>query len=296
MPCYKPLRAYRLANGDISFIERGDVIKALDLACGQCVGCRLERSRQWAARIMFEASQWGENIFLTLTYDQGHLPDDQSLDHKHFQLFFKRLRKRFPNRTIRYYMCGEYGEQTNRPHYHACVFNYKPSDARPVLRSSAGFMQYDSSELKELWPYGFSTFGDLNFQSAAYCARYVMKKITGQMADEHYTYVDTSSGEIIKRKPEYCKMSLKPGIGAVWFDKYKSDVYPHDEIIVNAKPCKPPRYFDKMLKRIDPLAFDDVKLQRELDSERYKSNNTPDRLKIREQVANLNLNRYKRSL
>lgn len=297
MACYKPLTAYRLANGDISFVERGDIIKSLSLPCGQCVGCRLERSRQWAMRIMHEASNYGlSNSFITLTYNDDNLPSDLSLNHSHFQKFFKRLRKFLPSKTVRYYMCGEYGDEFKRPHYHACIFNHDFPDREVVAKTPSGHYIYRSQSLERLWPFGFSSVGDLTFESAAYVARYVMKKITGDAADTHYQMVDTDTGEIFWRVPEYNRMSLKPGIGADWFDKYRADVYPHDEVIANGVACKPPRYYDKMLKRIDPLMYDDIKCYREIDNLNRLSDNTPERLEIRERLALQRLSQLKRSL
>ncbi|MEO5355656.1 MAG: hypothetical protein H7835_21005, partial [Magnetococcus sp. XQGC-1] len=89
---------------------------------GQCVGCRLERSRQWAIRVMHEASQHEHNCFITLTYNDDNLPANGSLNYRHFQNFMKRLRKYYVEFTVRFYMCGEYGENFARPHYHACIF------------------------------------------------------------------------------------------------------------------------------------------------------------------------------
>ena len=111
MPCFHPLDAWQCLNGDVVFTDnlaRNDVIRRLSLPCGRCVGCRLERSRQWAVRCMHEASMHMFNSFVTLTYDDDHLPEYNSLNYKHFQDFMKRLRK--SHNGVRFYMCGEYGE------------------------------------------------------------------------------------------------------------------------------------------------------------------------------------------
>jgi len=125
--CVKPMTAWRIA-GEAKVViaeyqPRGDVVSRLELRCGQCIACRLEKSRQWAVRCMHEASQWDNNVFVTLTYDDEHLPEDQGLDVSEFQRFAKRLRKARPDDKVRYFHCGEYGEQLQRPHYHALVFN-----------------------------------------------------------------------------------------------------------------------------------------------------------------------------
>ena len=124
MACYKPLRAWQCANGDVVFAELGrfDITRQLDLPCGQCVGCRLERSRQWAMRCLHEAKMHDRNCFVTLTYNNDNVPADRSLNYRDFQLFMKRLRFHFRGVPIRFYMCGEYGEDFGRPHFHACLF------------------------------------------------------------------------------------------------------------------------------------------------------------------------------
>ncbi len=132
MPCYHPLSAFQCADGSIVFHERRwyNTVKTLSLPCGQCIGCRLERSRQWAMRCMHEAQLHENNCFITLTYDNTHLPSDGSLHYKDFQLFIKRLRKKFGNTRIRYYMAGEYGENFGRPHFHACIFGHDFHDKK----------------------------------------------------------------------------------------------------------------------------------------------------------------------
>lgn len=296
MACFKPLTAYRLSNGDVTFVERGDVISQLSLPCGQCVGCRLARSREWATRCMHESSRHLDNCFITLTYDDDNLPSDLSLNHKHFQKFFKRLRKRFNHRTIRYYMAGEYGELNQRPHYHACIFGLQLPFDEPIQRSPSGHVIYRSQALEELWPMGFSSVAEFNWQTAAYVARYVMKKVTGQAADTHYQMVNTETGEIFWRVPEYNRMSLKPGIGHDWIKNYKGDVYPYDEVIVNGFPTKPPRAYDKYLKRTDPDLYDQIKVKRELDFNPHNKDNTPERLEAREQVTLAKLSQLKRKI
>ena len=163
MPCFHPLTAYQSSDGSISFVERkgGDIVRSLSLPCGQCVGCRLERSRQWAMRCMHEASLYSRNCFITLTYNNEHLPSDNSLQYPDFQKFMKRLRKRFngvdrsanPDSNdqfpIRFYMCGEYGETFGRPHYHACLFNFDFPDKTLYRRSPSGSFIYRSSRAFE---------------------------------------------------------------------------------------------------------------------------------------------------
>lgn len=282
MPCYHPLSAWRdKSSGAILFVDRGFGDR-IDLPCGRCIGCRLERSRQWATRIMFEAQAHEKTSFLTLTYSDENLPSPPSLRYRDYQLFMKRLRKQFGN--VRYYMCGEYGETTRRPHYHACIFGQDFSDDRRLHSvTTAGNKLYTSATLANLWGLGHCIIGELTFDSAAYVARYVMKKVTGDPAKEHYSYTD-ADGVVSQLEPEFCRMSLKPGIGALWFDKFHNDVYPHDFVVINGTKCKPPRYFDKLLKRKNPQLLVDVQDDREYNAYLNRDDSSDSRLEVRETV------------
>ena len=298
MPCYHPLTAYQCGDGSIVFQERRwfNTVKTLSLPCGQCIGCRLERSRQWAMRCMHEAQLHEKNCFITLTYDNTHLPSDGSLHYKDFQLFIKRLRKKFGNIRIRYYMAGEYGENFGRPHFHACIFGYDFHDKKLWQRSPSGSMLYRSSDLELLWPFGYSSIGDVNFESAAYVARYIMKKVTGHNAKSHYTETNPETGEITTRKPEFNKMSLKPGIGYDWYKKYKTDVYPHDYVIIKGKKVKPPKFYDKKYKSDYPFEYDEILYKREINGKLNSEDNTLERLIVKETVQNAKLQKLKRNL
>lgn len=169
--------------------------EAVQLPCGQCIGCRLDYSLHWAVRCMHEAQMHDENCFLTLTYSDEHVPSSGSLDKGALQKFWKRLRKRFPERRIRYFACGEYGERLHRPHYHACVFGFDFPD-RELFMMREGIPLYTSEALAQCWPFGFCSIGDVTFESAAYVARYACKKITGEAASRHYERIDYETGEI----------------------------------------------------------------------------------------------------
>jgi len=245
---------------------------------------------------MHEAQMHEQNSFITLTYDNAHLPSDRSLHYRDFQLFIKRLRKRFTGRRIRFYMAGEYGEKLGRPHWHACIFGLSFDDKKLWRRSPSGANLYRSQDLELLWPFGHSSIGDVTFESAAYVARYIMKKVTGKNAEEHYTEIDPESGEITKRKPEFTKMSLKPGIGYEWYKKYTSDVYPHDYVVVRGKKVKPPKYYDKNYKIENPFEFDELLYFREKSAKLNYEDNTPERLLVKEQVTQAKLQKLKRNL
>jgi len=222
--------------------------------------------------------------FITLTYANEHLPDPPSLDYSHYQKFMKRLRKEVG--PIRYYACGEYGDNNFRPHFHACLFGIDFSKDRKFFDTSpSGHPLYRSPTLERIWPWGFSSIADLSFESAAYVARYCLKKITGDESEHHYRHVNHDTGEVTQLTPEFARMSLKPGIGGRWFDLYSSDVYNgHDYVVVNGKQCRPPRYFDRLLERSDPVRYEEVKTDRVKSAEKYLDNNTPERLAIREEL------------
>ena len=207
----------------------------------------------------------------------------------------KRLRKQF-GKGIRFYMCGEYGEELDRPHYHACLFGVDFAADRSLWSNRNGYKLFRSPTLEVLWPFGHSTIGELNFETAAYTARYVMKKITGDLAEDHYRKVDPVTGEVYQLVPEFNRMSLKPGIGGLFFDRFHTDIYPHDYVVVNGSKAKPPRYYDKRFDKIDPLAFDDLKGDRELAAYEMRSDNTPERLAVKEAVAIARLNVNKRKI
>lgn len=257
MPCYHPITGYKSrtvnSNGKRPIVfnrSQGYVDQAIELPCGRCIGCRLERSRQWATRCMHEASLHKQNCFLTLTYDDDHLPTDLSLDITHFQKFMKRLRESLDHK-IRFFHCGEYGEKTHRPHYHALIFGHDFDDKICIRRDEENTL-YRSPELEKLWDYGMSSVGAVTFKSAAYVARYVTKKVTGDQAQDHYA----------GRKPEYCTMSRRPGIGYDWIKKYKADVFPRDYVVVNGKEASPPRYYFDVLAKDDELQANKIKGRR----------------------------------
>lgn len=271
MQCKTPLQAQRCKAYDgsyyISFTENNpEAFQALKLPCGQCMGCRLERSRTWAVRCMHEAQLHPHNIFLTLTFNDQNLNANYSLQTQDFQNFMKRLRKRFYSKKfarkypnfhsgkIRYFHCGEYGDNFSRPHHHACLFNLDFPDKKLYKRTRDGHNLYSSQLLDELWQgQGYAYFGAVTFESAAYVARYCTKKINGQAAEQHYQ----------GRKPEYMTCSKNPAIGLDWIKKFISDAFPSDFIIMNGKKMRPARYYEKYLEKTDNEAYILLKQTRE---------------------------------
>lgn len=302
MPCYHPLKGYRskLANpsGKRSIVfnlSEGYKDLPVQLPCGQCIGCRLEHSRRWAIRCLHESKCHEENAFITLTYDEKNIPPGGTLVLSDFQKFMKRLRKEFSHKTIKFFHCGEYGEKLKRPHYHACLFGVDFPD-KYYWKNDNGNKLYRSPILEKLWTKGQSLTGEVTFESAAYVARYITKKISGRVNPEHYQNIDEDTGEIFDIKPEYVTMSRRPGIGKTYFEKFKSDCYPSDYIIVRGKKCKVPKYYDQLLELEDPLEFKKVSAKRKVEAQKHALENTPARLQAREDCQIEKYRRLKRSL
>lgn len=298
MPCFHPMAAHKLSDGSVRFISKWGkgVEGSIMLPCGQCSGCRLERSRQWAVRCMHEAALHEGNAFLTLTYNDENLPHGNSLNYEHFQKFMKRLRRRIGPK-ISFYMCGEYGDDTDRPHYHACIFGFDFPDKQYFRRTKSGEKIYTSQLLSDLWPYGMSSIGNVTFQSAAYIARYCMKKVNGDAADFHYEFV-TDDGEIVHRVPEFSHMSLKPAIGKRWLEKYKTDVYPRGYVVVNGHKCKPPKFYDRFYRKESDIDYYEMMALREFRAypAYLAGESSEERLYVREQVKQAQLSHLKRSV
>lgn len=235
MPCSFPITGYRRADGSVTFKRsEGYVDRQVTVKCGRCFRCRLEHSRQWAMRIVHEASEHAASSFVTLTYDDRHLPVDGSLDVRHWQLFAKRLRKRVGR--FRFYHCGEYGEQNGRPHYHACLFGVDFRGDRRFYKSVGQNQLFTSELLEDTWGKGFCPIGDVDFESAAYVSGYVTKKLTGDRAEEYGL-----------RKAPYSTMSRRPGIGRSWIERWADQVYPRDEVVVRGRVMRPPKYYDEVV-------------------------------------------------
>jgi len=298
MPCYHPLHAFRSRepgiNGkhNIAFSGAGE---SIDLPCGQCIGCRLEKSRQWAIRCVHESQMHEKNSFITLTYNNENLPPTGSVDVKHWQKFMKRLRKN-TGLKIRFFHCGEYGDQLGRPHYHACMFGYDPDDKVFYKNTENGDKLYTSESLDQVWSMGNCYLGELNFASAAYTARYIMKKVTGKQALKHYeSAINKQTGEISIKTPEYITMSRKPGIGRSWYEKYKKDIYPGDFTVLNGKKIKSPRYYDYLLEQEDPELLINLKQLRKQESKTQLHDQTKARLLVRETVKKAQISSLNRS-
>lgn len=295
MPCYSPLEAFRKDSGEVVFHDGGGRWRPLLLSCGQCVGCRIRRSQDMAIRCMHEASLHELNSFVTLTYRDDELPPGGSLVYRDFQLFVKRARKRLGK--FRFYMCGEYGERSGRPHFHAILFGLGFSDRYHWRTSPGGHEIFRSPVLESLWTAGNSEIGSVTFESAQYVAGYVHKKVFGSAAADHYRRVDVSTGEIVDLVPEFARMSLKPGIGADWFRAFSSDVYPEDFVVVNGRKARPPRYYDKLHERFgEGHDLVEVEFSRYELAQGQEVDSSADRLRVREIVARARISLGSKSL
>lgn len=309
MPCFHPLKGYKsLYSNKITFDRRQSAGIKMQVPCRQCSGCRQEYARQWAMRLTLEEELWDKTTFITLTYDNDHLPEHNTLVKSDFQKFMKRLRKkRFSGKPeknpiisdrsqpIRFFHAGEYGEKFGRPHYHAILFNCDFAD-RETLQGHKNLTTSES--LNKLWGMGLNnSVGDVTFQSTAYVAGYIQKKINGPLEKEinpktglkHYE-VMTDDGEIITRQKEYATMSRNPGIAGNWLAKHWKDVYPSDNIHINGMEFKPPKYFDRVFEH-DLIQFPqgksiitELKEQRIEDAKKYAHLRTPEALAYAEKV------------
>jgi len=295
MPCFHPVQGYRSKTinptGKRSIVFKpsdGFVDLPVTLPCGRCIGCRLERSKQWATRCVHESQLHTANCFITLTISPENLPASGSLDKKDFPAFMKRLRKSIEPNTVRFFHCGEYGEHLGRPHHHACIFGHDFPDKEPLF--SGEYTLYSSKKLDTLWRLGHCTIGEFNFETAAYTARYILKKqlgMTDEALEAHY------QGKL----PEYCTQSNRPGIGANWIDKYATDVFPDDFCVIRKnKKVKPPKYYFQRCLEKAHLNMQQVQTKRREHQKLSNSENTPDRLATKEESAYLRSNQQRRNI
>ena len=267
---------------------RGYIDLPVSVPCGQCVGCRIDRSRQWAIRCIHEAQMHKRNCFITLTFNDENLAKNVSLNKLDFVHFMMRLRKHNGS-GIRFFHCGEYGSLNFRPHHHAIIFNYDFED-KVLWQKKNQVSLFRSEHLEELWPYGFCTIGDVTYESAAYVARYIMKKVTGDSAADHYQ----------GRVPEYITMSRRPGVASDWIKKFYNDVYPHDYVVIrDGIRCLPPRYYDDIYDNFcddKQVSLKKIKDERKKRANEHVYDNSRMRLEVRERTLEAKLQRYQREL
>lgn len=275
------------------------------VGCGQCRGCMIKKSKEWANRMMLELPYSSSAYFLTLTYDDNHLPvnsmldretgelhDVATLDKEELQRFFKRLSKKF-GEGIRYYAVGEYGSKTMRPHYHAIIWNLPLTIGNDLVldpvrnRSQQGYPIYVSKSIEDCWRVskdeaartgmeyrsvkGIHALSEVTWNCCAYVARYVMKK---RGREHRHEYED------LGLLPEFAIMSRRPGIGRMWYDEHGESVYETDIIKISGSNgplvFQPPSYYDRLFAEHHSQVLEDVK-----DARRTKALNAT-RLKLSE--------------
>lgn len=301
MPCYYPIDGWRSKtpneNGRYPIVFRRDEAQqdeSYKLPCGKCIGCNLDRSGEWALRVYHESTLHQENCFLTLTFDDEHLPSNGSVSKRDLQLFFKKMRTSIYPKKISYLACGEYGPTLGRPHYHAAVMGYDFKDKIPA-KKSGDHVLYSSEELQNYWPWGFNTIGDLNYQTAGYIARYTVKKIRGNMAQEHYKKLDTQTGELHDIEPEFLLSSRNPAIGKRWLDKYHSDLQ-KGYLTHNGKKRGIPKYYLKKYPELDDFRASHLKTTARLNYDPFDPELGGDRLRVKETVKKSQVSQLKRNL
>ncbi len=279
---YSYVRCGTITKSDKQVWQDRWITEWTPVPCGQCIGCRLDYSRMWADRCILEAKDWECNAFVTLTYDPEHLPKLQpvvdvntgevfewpSLVPDDLTKFMKDLRMYYKHHynfdNIRFYACGEYGEEFGRPHFHLLLFNLPIPDKVYWFTNHEHEKIYTSESLSKIWSKGIVSIGDVTWNSAAYVARYVVKKQKGNTSG----LVDVVGHLVSGIVPEFVRMSRKPGIARKYYDENKHQFYETDEIVMSVRgkvrTIKPPRYFDKLydIDCEDPFVMQEIKQRR----------------------------------
>lgn len=244
MRCTSPRTVGYLSDGQTLSWSSKNYSKeyaTFQLPCGKCISCRLQYAREWAIRCVHEAQMHSDNCFITLTYSDENLKSPK-LHYPDFQYFMRKVRK-LKNEPIGMFVTGEYGEQTKRPHWHAIIFNWCPSDRVPHYKTIQGHQVYTSKTLTKIWGKGHAELGSVTIDSAGYCARYAAKKLVHGYDDEH-DYHPIS------------KKSQKHAIGKKWLEKYWPDVFTHGRLILkDGSQTTIPRYYEKWLQKHHPEAW-----------------------------------------
>lgn len=319
MACDCPILAWRMAathpsgKNMITFnpLKAMNPADSFELPCGQCMGCRLDKARQWGIRLHHETLFHERNCFLTLTYADKDLPEDGGLNLKDWQDFAHRYRKHcFRNEDglkIRFFAAGEYGENTFRPHYHAIIFGHDFQDKKLWKKNAHGEDLYTSETLEKLWGKGYCTLGDVTFESASYVARYCTKKMTGPKAEEHYFRPHPVTGRFFKVKPDFAVMSRRPGLGQGYVEKYRPQFAPiaehngekqmvrrrhtkNDFCVVKGVKMPIPAYYKKQLTEREQIMMKRIGRQAALPR---KAENTIQRKQVKAEVRALNMARTK---
>lgn len=251
--CTRETTAYQNPNGGrpiFGWEGEKQGLPEIKLPCGKCPECMKDYYTQWATRGERELLHWESSLFITLTYDDDHLPKDRSLDKKHVQDFIKRVKKRFNSsleNPIRQIYCGEYGSKTLRPHYHVILFNLDLEDKRKHYKSESGHQVFTSRTLSDLWKKGNAEFGYSTPASIAYLFKYILKKKTRKEKSKPLT-LELPEG-CYDVQHEFIEASRNPGIGA--FSRESSAIR-RGFLTVNGVKKKLPKYYTEHLRKVDP--------------------------------------------
>jgi len=270
LSCLFPFKRYRLHDGSIATSERellsdkNPPIGHFFTPCGQCGECRLSRARTWATRCVHEASYWQQSCFITLTYKDT--PPNNSLHPDDTRNFIRRLRDQF-KKPFKYFLVGEYGDNFDRPHYHALIFgtdfgyqnHYSPNQKKQSsdLQLLHDTLALSCPSLDKIWGHGYTSVGELTFDSAAYCAQYAMKKVNGTKAASHYG----------SRHPEFMRTSQN-AIGKQYAHKYAEEIINNNSVISNDHKQPIPNYYLKQYEKLN-YNLDDLKINRETFSQTH---------------------------
>lgn len=284
MACEKPNKAWqRGVGGRLKFKkpQAGDSIGFLEIEipCGYCILCRQEYARQTAVRIHHEGSMHEEGAFITLTYNDQNIPEHNSLHYEDIHKFWKRERQRLWRQhtiKIRHYTVGEYGDNTYRPHYHACVFGYGYLKNRIIIRETP--LLWTTLELEKAWGLGNVSVGALDYTTASYTASYITKKLRSK---QQYVRVDEKTGELIKLEQPRAFMS--DNLGKTWWDKYGKYLETNDQIVINGMKQKPPKAYDKWLGKKDEKKLEKIKIERR--KKAIENKQTPEQNRARAEIA-----------
>lgn len=277
--CNFPRRAFQAVSGGPVFFKYVVGARSFQVPCGKCNGCLIERSQLWALRCWHEAQLFEVNSFVTLTYKE---PPKRGLDVEECLLFVRRVRERL-NSGVRYFVGGEYGSRDGRPHYHCLLFGIDFPDRTEWKRCESGETLYRSKCLESLWSHGFSSVGSLSYASAAYVARYCMKK--------------SGAGDRVDgRSPEFQRMSLRPGLGFQWLRRFVSDVYPSGKCVIAGKDVKVPRYYDNVFRVGSEAEYLKIAAARRVEMDKRLDELSPARLRAREEIIKARVKFLRRDL
>jgi hypothetical protein len=298
VPCFSPLAGYRLGDGSIVFSERGDVVGRVDVPCGQCIGCRIAKADALATRLVCESWSHSVSFCATLTYADDFVPALGSLSRRHVVLFLKRLRERLWREhrlRIRFHVLGEYSPDAQRPHYHLSVFGWWPHDAVRRRSSRAGGALFESAMLSELWGMGYVNFQPMTPAAARYVGGYYSDKLTGQLGRDSLVVRDARGVVVGEREQSFQVGSRRPGLGALFFDRYGAQLMRDGFVVIDGKQKRLPEYFLRRAADVDPLAVSELRAQAALAAVAGAADRTVDRLAVREVVAKAKLRLRPRS-